>query len=262
VDKSVNWAKKLHKQGLTMTDQQNPPENQTREERQPIFLLPAVVTVLCGLLVAIHLARGFILNEEAVLWFAFIPFRLLSGDEIPGGWVPLLWTPFTHALLHGGWDHLLLNTAWLAIFGTPVARRYGAAATITIFLGGAAVGAIAFAATTLPELQLLIGASGGVAALTGAAVRFIFQPVIVRRDPETDEPIVLGRKLASLGEVMREPRSRYFTLIWVILNAAIPLLPLIIGERLEIAWQAHLGGFLAGLLLVPLFERAPRGESK
>jgi membrane associated rhomboid family serine protease len=61
---------------------------------------------------------------------------------------------------------------------------------------------------------------------------------------------------------MREPRSRYFTLIWVILNAAIPLLPLIIGERLEIAWQAHLGGFLAGLLLVPLFERVPKGESK
>lgn len=248
-----------------MTDQQNPPENRAHGGRQPIFLLPPVVTVLCGLLVAVHLARRFVLNEDANLlftvWFAFIPFRLLSGGDIPGGWLPLIWTPFTHAFLHAGWDHLLLNTAWLAIFATPVARRYGAAATVLVFLVGAVVGAIAFAATTLPELQILIGASGGVAALTGAAVRFIFQPVMVAKHPETGEVIVLGRKLASLGDVMRHPPSRYFTLIWVVLNAAIPLLPLITGERLEIAWQAHLGGFVAGLLLVPLFERKPKGES-
>lgn len=249
-----------------MTDRQNPHRDRAPGAPQPIFLLPAVVTVLGGLLIAIQLARTLVLNEngdlQLIMWFAFIPFRLLSGNEIPGGWLPLLWTPFTHALLHAGWDHVLLNTAWLAIFATPVARRYGAAATLAIFFLGAAVGAVAFAATTLPDLQILIGASGGVAALTGAAVRFIFQPVIVASAPETGEPIVLGRRLASLGEVMHDPRSRYFTLIWLLLNAAVPLLPLITGSRLEIAWQAHLGGFLAGLLLVPLFERRPKGVVK
>jgi membrane associated rhomboid family serine protease len=45
----------------------------------------------------------------------------------------------------------------------------------------------------------------------------------------------------------------------VILNGAVPLVPLVTGEAIAIAWQAHLGGFLAGLLLVPLFERRPRG---
>lgn len=248
-----------------MTDPQNPKENQAPEARQPIFLLPAAVTVLCGLMIAVHLARGFVLNEDAQLqftiWFAFIPFRLLAGDEIPGGWLPLIWTPFSHAFLHAGWDHLLINTAWLAIFGTPVARRYGATPTVAIFLVGAVAGAVAFAATTLPELQILIGASGGVAALTGAAVRFIFQPVMVAKHPETGEEVVLGRKLASLGQLMRDPRSRYFTLIWIVLNAVIPLLPLITGERFEIAWQAHLGGFLAGLLLVPVFERRPKEKT-
>lgn len=249
-----------------MTDRQNPHENSASEGPQPIFLLPPVVTVLAGLLVAVHLARGFVLNEAAdqqlMVWLAFIPFRLLSGNELPGGWLPLVWTPFTHAFLHAGWDHLLINTAWLAIFATPVARRYGAGATVAIFLSGAAVGAVAFAATTLPDLQILIGASGGIAALTGAAVRFIFQPVLLAKHPETAEPVVLGRRLASLGETMRDPRSRYFTLIWLILNAAVPLLPLIIGARLDIAWQAHLGGFIAGMLLPPLFERRPKGEGR
>lgn len=247
-----------------MSDRQKSQENQSHPPRQPVFLLPGVVTVLCGLLVAAHLARVLVLNEQAdiefTIWFALIPLRLLPGSEIPGGWLPLLWTPFTHAFIHGGWEHLLMNTAWLAIFGTPVARRYGAMPTVVVFLVGAAVGAVAFAATTLPELQILIGASGGVAALTGASVRFIFQPVIVVEDPGSGQMVVLGRRLANLRDLMREPRSRYFTLIWVVLNGAVPLLPLIGGAAIEIAWQAHLGGFLAGMLMVGLFERRPRGE--
>lgn len=246
-----------------MTDQQKPQEIRPQAQREPVFLLPNVVTALCGLLVAVHLARTLVLNEAADLnltvWLAFIPYRLIAPGEIPGGWLPLLWTPFTHAFLHAGWDHLLMNTAWLAIFATPVARRYGATPTVAIFLVGAAAGAIALAATTLPELQVLIGASGGVAALTGASVRFIFQPVIVASDPATGRRVVLGRRLAGFGELMRDPRSRYFTLIWVILNAAVPFLPLLTGASIQIAWQAHLGGFFAGLLMVGRFERRPAG---
>lgn len=247
-----------------MTDHQNPEENRPQQERQPVFLLPAVVTVLCGLLVAVHLARTLVLNEagewELTVWLAFIPLRLIAGDEIPGGLLPLLWTPFTHAFLHAGWEHLLLNAAWLLIFATPVARRYGAGPTVAVFLLGAAAGAAAFAATTLPELQILVGASGGVAALTGAAVRFMFQPLLIAQDPETGRRVVLGRRLASLGGLLREPRARYFTLIWVILNAAVPLLPLVTGAAVQVAWQAHLGGFFAGLVMVGLFERRAIGE--
>ena len=54
------------------------------------------------------------------------------------------------------------------------------------------------------------------------------------------------------------PDRLWFALIWIILNAAIPLLPLFGGAGVSIAWQAHLGGFFAGLLLVPLFERRPQ----
>ena len=97
------------------------------------------------------------------------------------------------------------------------------------------------------------------AALTGASVRFIFQPVIVAEDPETGRRVVLGRRLASLADLMRNPRSRYFTLVWVVLNAAVPLLPLLTGAAIQIAWQAHLGGFFAGLLLAGLFERRSKG---
>ena len=235
------------------------PDSPAAQGRQPIFLLPGSVTVLIGVLVAIQLADTLVFNEFTrqlfTVWFAFIPARLLASESIPGGLLPLLWTPFTHAFLHAGFEHLLLNSAWLAIFATPVARRYGAWPTLAIFLLSAAAGAIAFGVTTLPEIQILVGASGGVSGLTGAAVRFIFQPLVVGRDPDTEEPVVLGRHLASLRQLFANPRSRNFTLFWIILNAAVPLLPAFTGAPLSVAWQAHLGGFVAGLLLAPLFER-------
>jgi membrane associated rhomboid family serine protease len=242
-----------------MSEQGQPPANPPPPGREPIFLLPGDVTAAIGALVAIHLASTLVLNQagqmQLVFWFAFQPLRIIAGLDDLSLAVPLLWTPFSHALLHAGWEHLLVNTAWFAIFATPVSRRYGAGAMMAIFFVSAAAGAALFAATTLYSGAYLIGASGGVAGLTGAAVRFIFQPVIVAQHPETGERIVVGRRLASFGDLWRDGRARFFILIWVLLNAAVPLLPLITGTQMSVAWQAHLGGFFAGILLVGLFER-------
>lgn len=248
-----------------MSDAENPEEMRDSGQRQPILLLPPVVTALGAAMVAVHLVRVLIFNDSGldplVLWGSFLPLRLLLPEAIPGGMLPLLWTPFTHAFLHGNWEHLLFNVAWMAIFGTPVARRYGPRATLAVFLVCAAAGAAAFAAVTLGDGAMLVGASGGIAGLTGAAMRFVFQPVVTARHPETGEVVVLGRRMASLRDLWRNTRSRYFILIWVVLNAAVPLLPAFTGGILEIAWQAHLGGFFGGLFLAPLFERRPAQEA-
>ena len=242
-----------------MSEQGPPPENAAPAGREPVFLLPVSVTAVIGLLVAVHLASTLVLNQDDQLqlmfWFAFQPLRLVAAGSDPTLAVPLLWTPFTHALLHGGWDHLIFNTVWFAVFATPLVRRYGAGPMLAIFFVSAAAGAALFAATTLYSGAYLIGASGGVSGLTGAAVRFIFQPPVVGIHPESGERVILGRKLASMGEVWRDARTRNFVLIWVVLNAAAPLLPLLTGNAVAIAWQAHLGGFLAGLFLVGAFER-------
>jgi membrane associated rhomboid family serine protease len=242
-----------------MTDNGQQAQSGQNQGREPIFLLPAAVAALAGLMIVVHTAASVVLNQSGLLqlyyWFAYLPARFIAAGEDLIYAAPLLWTPFTHAFLHGGWDHLVLNTAWLSIFGTPVARRYGDMGMVAIFLVSAFAGAALFTVVTLYDGVFLIGASGGVAGLTGAAIRFMFQPVVVTRDPETGEQIVLGRRLASFKEVMLHPRARFFTLLWLILNAAVPLLPLLLGVNLSIAWQAHLGGFLAGFFMVQLFER-------
>jgi len=246
-----------------MSSDENPQPGQGVAEaprRQPIFNLPAAVAAVAGLFLAVTAADSLVLNDsgrEALFaWFAFVPYRLVEPAGLPGGIWPLLWTPVTHAFLHAGWEHVLLNTVWFVIFATPVVHRYGAVRMLVLFLVGAIAGAAAFAATTLPHIAVLVGASGGVAGLTGAAVRFIFQPVQVAIHPETDERVLLGRRLATIREVFAHPTARIFTITWVALNGIVPLLPIFMsGMQVEIAWQAHLAGFLAGFLLVPLFER-------
>lgn len=242
-----------------MSEQGQPPANRQAPAREPVFLLPGDVTAVIGVLAAIHLASTLVLNQagqlQLVFWFAFQPLRIIAGLDDMALAVPLIWTPFSHALLHAGWEHLLVNAAWFAIFATPVSRRYGAGPMLAIFFVSAAAGAALFAATTLYSGSYLIGASGGVAGLTGAAVRFIFQPVLVAQHPETGERVALGRRLATFGDLLRDNRARFFILIWVLLNAAVPLLPLVTGMQMSVAWQAHLGGFFAGILIVGLFER-------
>lgn len=242
-----------------MREQDRAPGNAPQQGREPVFLLPGDVTAMIGVLVAIHLASTLVLNQagqlQLVFWFAFQPLRIIAGLDDPSLAVPLIWTPFSHALLHASWEHLLVNVAWFAIFATPVSRRYGAGPMLAIFFASAAAGAALFAATTLYSVAYLVGASGGVAGLTGAAMRFIFQPVIVAQHPETGERVIVGRRLASFGDLWRDSRARFFILIWVVLNAAVPLLPLLTGMEVSVAWQAHLGGFLAGILMVGLFER-------
>lgn len=243
-------------------DEKNQPDQavEGKGEHQPIFNLEPAVALIAGLFVAIQAADSLVLNEssrnELLVWFAFIPYRFVDIAAAPGGIWPLFWTPFTHAFLHTGWEHVLLNTVWFLIFATPVARRYGSAKLILLFLLSALAGAAAFAATTLPGFWILIGASGGIAGLTGAAVRFMFQPVQVAVNPETGERVVLGRRLATIGEVLRHPTARIFTILWIVLNGVVPVIPLLLpGMQVEVAWQAHLGGFLFGFFVVPLFER-------
>ncbi len=226
------------------------------------MLLPGVVSGLAIFLGLVFLAYEVVLDargqSQVWMWLGFIPARLVQSG-IPGDMWPLIWTPVTHAFLHGSWTHLIMNVIWLAIFGTPVAYRYGTSGFFIAFLAGAIGGAIFYGALQLDSFSVLIGASGGVAGLTGAAMRFVFEPVIVRHDPETGEVVAAGRRLADFFRVWANVRSRTFILLWMGLNLAIPVWGAFSESGgLTIAWQAHIGGFVAGFVLPGILEKGKR----
>lgn len=129
----------------------------------------------------------------------------------------------THAFLHGSLLHMLMNMTILLAIGRFVGDRYGAGAVLPIFLLSAIAGGMAFKLLSVPDYPM-VGASGAVFGFLGVWIVWDW-----RRHQ---------RALRSTGPVLRR------VLVLLVLNVV-----LYYGLGGMLAWQAHLGGFLAGLLI-------------
>lgn len=227
--------------------------------RQSAVNLPPVIVVSLILLGGIHLVRlliGAARDQWAILLFAFIPARITGEDQgfLPGGVGADLWTFVTYAFLHGDAIHLLINAFFLAAFGSVVARRFGTLRFVAFSLLAAVAGALLHFLTHLGDTTAMIGASAAVSAHMAAACRFIFiqprlgEPTFIELDP-------VRRPAASLATTLGNPRVMTFLAVWFGANIVFGLLSGGEGPMSSaIAWQAHIGGFLFGLLAFPLFD--------
>lgn len=263
-------------------DETAPPREPPRE---PVFNLPTVVLALIGVLFAVHVLLGLAGLEtrfEAVIDFGFVPAlwtawldpdasreiarRVLEGggldarravafasvvmQEGSGG----AWTLLTYAFLHGSWLHVGLNAVWLAAFGTPIARRIGPERFLWLAALTAVAGALMHWATHAYDATPMIGASAIVSGMMAAAARFAFTPQGFGL-----RPAHLAPRLGLAG-MLRNRTAMLFIGVWFAINLlfGVAAVPLGLAGEGGIAWEAHVGGFLAGLFLFPLFDTTPR----
>lgn len=123
-----------------------------------------------------------------------------------------------HALLHGSWLHLAFNSVGMLCLGHVVQAQAGTLAFLAISILTAIAGAILF--LLLSSNAIMIGASGAVFGLLGVVLRWRVRPLALWR---------------------------------VLLVLAIVSLPADLIFGAAVAWQAHLGGFLAGWVLGRVF---------
>jgi membrane associated rhomboid family serine protease len=227
-----------------------------------MFNVPAVVTGTIVVMIILHAVRAFVLSArtdvEFLLLFSFIPARydaaLLAPGTVPGGRAADAWTFVTYAFIHGDWVHLGINTVWLLAFGTPVARRFGARRFLVFFAVTAAAGAAMHLLTHAGELAPMVGASAAISGYMAAAMRFAFQgggPLELWRRHDAAAYRVPA---APLSATLRDPRLVAFLAVWFGLNLLLGLGSFGINGDSPIAWQAHIGGFLAGLVLFSMFD--------
>ncbi len=165
---------------------------------------------------------------------AFRPSSLWDGQWWPG--------ILTSMFLHGGWGHVAMNAVGALAFGPPVARLMGGAKGVAGFLlfyvlcGLVATGG--YGLLHPDSYHLLVGASGAVFGLMGAALRLLGRP---------------GARLRPLWD------RRFMTMSAVIMavNAAAGLVGLAPGmEGAQVAWEAHAFGFVCGALLIGPWAKA------
>ena len=218
--------------------------------RQPIFQVPAVAPLLIAILAAAHLARVMASPQQSAEWivrFAFIPARYdgayLAANHIDPG---SLWEraiPFvTYMGLHNDLTHLAINSLWLLAFAPVVARRYGTVLFLAFFVICGVAGALTHLALNWGAPDPVIGASGAISGLMAAGLRLL--PTL-RPGTDSGAPLpILSRPFLT------------FALVWMAMNALVGITGLGMGgETALIAWQAHLGGFIAGMLLSVPFDR-------
>lgn len=175
--------------------------------------------------------------------------RFFLGDGKPQ-W----WTTITYAFLHGGWLHVGINCIWFAAFGSPVARRFGTTRFL-LFCGFAAIaGVAAHYITHMADLEPVVGASAAVSGVMAAAARFVFQPgapldeSLGFRDRRDDE-IAYRQPALPLREILSSRSAISFLAFWFLANFLFGIVPMPLGvTSAAVAWQAHIGGFVLGLL--------------
>lgn len=215
--------------------------------RQPIFRAPPVVLWLIAGLAAAHAARVLqpIARANALVFQyglvpapyspAYLQSRIANAGSVWDQALPFV----SYMAVHGDWTHLTINCLWLLAFGPVVARRFGASLFLGFFVVCGVAAAVTYIAFNWGSESPVVGASGAISGLMAAAIR-------MRPGPA---PLV---SLWSRPVLM-------FTLVWSVINLVTGVTGLgMVTQGVAVAWQAHLGGFLAGLLLVGPFDALGR----
>ena len=181
--------------------------------------------------------------------FGVVPAYVFSWQRLLGSPVALL-LPFVASMfLHGGWMHLIGNMWYLGIFGDNVEDRLGHFRFLIFYLlcgvGAGIVHTIFNAGSTVPS----VGASGAIAGVLGAyAISFPSARVL------TLLPIFFFVQIIEIPAVF----VLGFRFVMQFLEGTASLAVSTSANTGGVAWWAHVGGFLIGIMLLGVFTRKPR----
>ena len=215
-------------------------ENRTR--RTPVVsyaLLGAIVLAFLWQLQA---------GNAAVYAFGLIPARLVHGALLPPQleWAPAWATVFTSMFLHGGWMHLGGNLLYLWIFGDIVEDALGRGRFVAFYLLCGVAAALVQTVSETTSIVPMIGASGAISGVLGAYLRLF--------------PHAQVRVLVPLFIVFYTIRVPAWVVLglWFLFQLASSAM--IQPGQGGVAFFAHIGGFLSGLILVGLLM--PRRKAR
>ena len=198
--------------------------------------IPRSATIIIAIVTAVVwlLTQLLGLQNLAANALGFIPLRA-SGAEVGFPAMPVWLTPLTATLVHGGALHLAVNMLMLVWCGTKVERILGVGPLILLYVVGAYTAAIAQWLVEPGSIAHMIGASGAISAVIGAFALSFGQQ----------------KRIVSSPSLNRTLNAIWLLGTWIALQLMLTYLfkAQTKSETVDIAWAAHVGGFIAGLLM-------------
>lgn len=214
--------------------------------QQPFLRIPGAVTALVLALVGAHALRQLVFRDETaqlLYRFGFVPARysasFLAEHFINAGNIFERSIPFvSYMFLHVDWTHLIINCVWLVPFGAMVTQRYGSFPFLLFFVICGVLGAAFHLAVNWGSTSPVIGASAAVSGLMAASFR------LLPDGPQAPLQPIWSKRVLLLS------------IVWICINAVAGITGIGTGPGVHmVAWEAHMGGYFAGLLLAGPFDR-------
>lgn len=206
-----------------------------RSRRFPVVTWLLIILNTLAFLYELQLSPAAL--EKFIRIWGLVPTRLIAYPE--SAWD----TIFTAMFLHGGWFHILSNMWFLLIFGDNIEDRLGAGRYLLFYLLSGVAAALMQVYILQTSSDPMIGASGAIAGVLGAYLISFPRARIASIVP-----------IFFIFTIVEIPAS-IFLLFWFVSQLFSGWLLLEGSNGSGVAWWAHIGGFLFGLLTVGLFAR-------
>jgi membrane associated rhomboid family serine protease len=210
------------------------------------FPIINIVLILINIYIFIRqLAMTDVTLHAFVFTYGLIPARLLetlASGNLQTALAPL----FAYQFMHGGWLHIISNMLYLWVFGDNIEDRLGHFRYLVFYLLMGLLSGLAQVAFDPGSAVPIIGASGAVAGVLGAYLISCPRARVLALIP-----IFIVFTVAEIPAVI-------FLGFWFLLQLFQGIAT--IGVDISVAWWAHIGGFVAGALLVSLFGKRTQCE--
>ncbi len=207
----------------------------------PSSRTPVVNYLIMATCIGVFLAQ--IAAKDHLHGYAFNPGYLINPKAIAAlGWDTIILTIFTSMFMHGDFLHLGMNMLFLWVFGDNVEDRMGHIRYLVFYLLCGVIAALTHSLVSLFAPVPVLGASGAIAGVLGAYF-MLFRGATVR----ALVPIFVIFTVMDIPAVV-------FLGLWFVFQ----LFSSVRGGGENIAFWAHIGGFVAGALLVRFFAVTPK----
>ena len=209
------------------------------------FIIGPLLGSQIKLLVLFH-GKHMLVKGSRALPFVYgaIPYEIFHGvDLTPSYYFPVPLTLLTCMFLHGGIFHLGGNMLYLWIFGNNVEDEVGHFRFLIFYLLCGVLATLAHSATASSSRIPMIGASGAISGVLGAyMIRFPWAKV---------KTLIFLLFFITVVEVP----ALFFLGFWFLIQFLNGTTALGVGNPGGVAWFAHVGGFVAGILLFKIFPK-------
>ncbi|CAF26211.1 rhomboid family intramembrane serine protease [Bartonella quintana] len=221
-----------------------------KQPKAPLLNVPFVIVVLIALCFCIYCIPQYFFSDqlyiESLEFFSFRPV-LFKAEPLA-----FAHTIMSYSFMHGSFEHIAINMAWLLVFGSPLVRHFGSLRFLIFWVLTAAISALTYFSFHQASMVSLVGASGAISGMMGAVARYGFSPVHFGFSTQNER---FFGPLWSIKKALCSRTVLVYVGVWLIVNFIIGISSSLFERGdISIAWEAHIGGLFSGFLLVGFFD--------